>query len=108
MARRDARQEGCRPNRAVPGRAKVWISVGHVSDAQAPAPQRDPGSAGGGRSEIAPPPRKRGRPSKADLILRAKSPAPSRQPSAVLQLLMRTMEEEKRKLELAGLLVPKS
>jgi hypothetical protein len=57
------------------------------------------------RSSPAPPPRKRGRPSKADLILRAKPPAPSRQTSAVLQLLMQMIEEEKRKLEQAGLLI---
>ena len=50
----------------------------------------------------APPPRKRGRPSKADLILRAQRPQYGPERSAVLELLRQRIEEAKRELQRAG------
>jgi hypothetical protein len=54
------------------------------------------------RRSPAPPPRKRGRPSKADIILRAQFLNRPPERSAMLELLLRRIEEAEHKLRLAG------
>ena len=53
MVRGDAREEGRRADHAVSRWAEIGVAVDDFSDAPAPSPQRVPGGASGGRSEVA-------------------------------------------------------